>query len=299
MTLPPPETWPAPGSVPVAVLLPVRNEAANLAACLDRLRWAGQIVVVDSHSADETASIATQYGAEVHQFDYTSGWPKKKNWALDTLSWKYEWVLIIDADEWVTPELAVEIAEVLKSPAADGYFLKRRFNFLGHWIRYCGYYPVWTLRLFRRDRGRYERIGLLGETDSGDNEIHEHVVLETNKLGYLRHDLLHFAYPDLTTWVEKHNRYASWEAHAMKAGYAGGVRPSLWGGPIARRRWLKVYSRWLPGRPLWRFLYSYIWQAGFLDGVPGYYLCRMLAWYEFLSGAKYYELTLRDRQAKP
>jgi hypothetical protein len=111
---------------------------------------------------------------------------------------------------------------------------------------------------------------------------------------------LHYAYPDLATWVEKHNRYSTWEAHAMAAHDAGGVRPSLWGGPIARRRWLKARTRRLPFRPLLRFLYSYVLRGGFLDGYPGYCLCRLLAWYEFLSLAKYHEMfTYRSGDAFP
>lgn len=292
-------SWPARGSVPVSVLVPVRNEEANIPECLRALQWAGQVVVVDSHSTDRTAPAAQAFGADVYQFTFpASGWPKKKNWALDHVAWKHEWVLVVDADERVTPELAAEIAALVRQTAADAYFLKRRFYFMGRWIRHCGYYPVWNLRLFRHALGRYERIGDLGDTGSGDNEIHEHVVAPAARYGFLKHDLIHFAYPDLATWVEKHNRYSNWEAHAMVAGYAGGVKPALFGDPVARRRWLKARSRWLPGRPLWRFLYSYIFQGGFLDGSAGYHLCWMLAWYEFLSIAKYRELKARRRRER-
>ncbi|MBX7102695.1 MAG: glycosyltransferase family 2 protein [Gemmataceae bacterium] len=296
----PPGQWPEPGSVPVSILVPVKNEESNLPDCLRLLRWAGQVVVVDSHtSADRTVPISQAFGAEVYDFRYSaSGWPKKKNWALDSVQWKHDWVLVVDADERVTPELAHEVERILRHPTADAYFLKRRFYFMGRWIRHCGYYPVWNLRLFRHAQGRYERIGSLGDTASGDNEIHEHVVVPTRRFDFLKHDLIHYAYPDLSTWVEKHNRYSNWEAHAMVAGYAGGVKPALFGDPVARRRWLKVRSRWLPGRPLWRFLYSYLFQGGFLDGVAGYYLCWMLAWYEFLSIAKFRELKNQARQSE-
>jgi glycosyltransferase involved in cell wall biosynthesis len=295
----PPGEWPTPGSAPVAVLVPVRNEESNLPECLRRLRWAGQVVVVDSRSTDRTVPISQAFGAEVYEFRLSpEGWPKKKNWALDNVPWRHEWVLIIDADEWVTPELAAEIALTVRAPAADGYFLKRRFYFMGRWIRHCGYYPGWILRLFRHALGRHERIGNLGQTGSGDNEVHEHIVIPRGRVGYLRHDLDHFAYPDLTTWVEKHNRYTTWEAHAMMAGDAGGVKPSLRGDPASRRRWLKTRTRWLPGRPLLRFLYSYVLRGGFLDGRPGYTLCWLMAWYEFLSIAKYHEMT-RQGQGPP
>jgi glycosyltransferase involved in cell wall biosynthesis len=293
---PAPGNWPAIRSVPVSILIPVKNEASNLPETLRRFQWANQIVVVDSQSTDRTVPISQAFGAEVYQFTLSkAGWPKKKNWALDHVNWRNEWILMIDADEWVMPELAVEIAGLLKNPTADGYHVKRRFMFMGEWIRHCGYYPGWILRLFRSN-SRYERIGQMGESGSGDNEIHEHVIVPSNKVGYLKNDLIHYAYPDLATWVEKHNRYSNWEAHAMLAGDQGGVKPSLLGDPVARRRWLKSKSRWLPFRPFWRFLYSYLLQGGFLDGSAGFHFCCMLAWYEFLSVAKYRDMKWQKKR---
>jgi glycosyltransferase involved in cell wall biosynthesis len=295
----PPGEWPAERSVPVSVLVPVKNEEANLVGCLRRLRWAGQVVVVDSQSTDGTVPLAQALDAEVYQFYYSAeGWPKKKNWALAEVDWRHEWVLIMDADEHMTPELAREIAAAIggRGPAAEGYWLNRRFMFTGRWIRHCGYYPSWNLRLFKHARGRYERIGNLGRTGSGDNEVHEHVVLAGGaEATYLKNDFLHYAYPDLATWVEKHNRYSTWEAHAMRAGDSGAVRASLLGGPIARRRWLKAKTRRLPFRPFLRFVYAYVFQLGFLDGYAGYCLCVLLAWYEFISLAKLHEM----RQPRP
>jgi glycosyltransferase involved in cell wall biosynthesis len=293
----PPGEWPANGSVPVAVLIPVKNEEANIVTCLRHVQWAQQLVVVDSQSSDRTVPLAQAMGAEVYQFRYSKeGWPKKKNWALESVPWRQEWVLIVDADEHMTPDLASEIEETVTGPAPrDGYYLNRRFMFMGRWIKHCGYYPSWNLRLFKHRLGRYERIGTLGDTGSGDNEVHEHVVLKTGSAGYLKHDFLHYAYPDLATWVEKHNRYSTWEAHAAKAGHAGGLKASPFGGPLERRRWLKAAARRLPFRPWLRFFYSYVLKGGFLDGYPGYCMCRLLAWYEFLSKAKYYEMTRRGR----
>jgi glycosyltransferase involved in cell wall biosynthesis len=292
-----PGGWPAVGSVPVSVLVPVKNEETNIVECLRRVRWAQQLVVVDSQSTDRTVALAEAMGADVHQFRYSEeGWPKKKNWALESVPWRHEWVLIVDADEHITPELAREIAAVIADEKShEGYYLNRRFMFMGRWIKHCGYYPSWNLRLFKHRLGRYERIGSLGDTGSGDNEVHEHVVLSSGTAGYLKNDFLHYAYPDLATWVEKHNRYSTWEAHAMRAGDAGGVKASPFGGPIERRRWLKAQARRLPFRSTLRFLYSYVLKGGFLDGYPGYCMCRLLAWYEFMSSAKHYEMTHRGR----
>ncbi len=281
----------------MSVLVPVKNEQDNLPECLRRLDWAAEVVVVDSQSTDATVPVAQAFGAEVYQFYLSAdGWPKKKNWALAAVPWAHEWVLILDADEHMTPELAAEIAEVVRRPGGpDGYWLNRRFMFMGRWIRHCGYYPSWNVRLLRHGRGRYERIGALGHTGSGDNEVHEHVVLAGGEAGYLRHEFLHYAYPSITVWVEKHNRYSTWEAHAARAGDRGEIPASLFGGPIARRRWLKARARNAPFRPLLRFLYSYLWQGGFRDGYPGYCLCRLLAWYEFLSQVKAREMQLTAR----
>jgi glycosyltransferase involved in cell wall biosynthesis len=293
--------WPAAGSVPVSILVPVKNEERNIIGCLRRCQWASEIVVADSQSKDRTIELAQALGADVYQFRYSKeGWPKKKNWAIENVPWKNDWVMILDADEYMTPELAEEIRRVVtgtwkpgngtaKAGCGDGYWVNRRFMFMGRWLKGCGYYPSWNVRLFKHAVGRYERIGTLGDTGSGDNEVHEHITLSTGEAGYLQHEFLHYAYPDLSTWIEKHNRYTTWEAHAMEAKDAGSVKPSLFGGPIERRRWLKSMGRKLPCRPTLRFLYSYFVQRGFMDGYPGFVMCRLLAWYEFMSIAKFRE----------
>jgi glycosyltransferase involved in cell wall biosynthesis len=292
--------WPAARSVPVSILIPVKNEERNIIGCLRRVQWATDIVVVDSKSKDKTIELSQAMGADVYQFTYSKeGWPKKKNWALENVPWKNEWVMILDADEYMTPELAEEIRKVVtgewspegnaKLGCGDGFWVNRRFMFMGRWLKGCGYYPSWNVRLFKHKVGRYERIGKLGDTGSGDNEVHEHVLLSTGEAGYLRHEFLHYAYPDLSAWIEKHNRYTTWEAHAMEAKDEGAVKASLFGGPIERRRWLKRFGRKLPFRPSLRFLYSFFFQWGFLDGYPGFVMCRLLAWYEFMSIAKFRE----------
>lgn len=304
--LPAVEGYPAPRSVPVSVLVPVKNEQDNIASCLRRLAWAEQVTVIDSQSIDDTIALSQALGAEVYQFHYdrSRGWPKKKNWALEHVPWRHEWVLIVDADEHIPPELADEINSVVTGNApkgngcGDGYWVNRKFMFLGRWLKGGGWYPSWNLRLFKHRVGRYERIGDLGDTGSGDNEVHEHPMLLTGEAGYLKHDILHYAYRDLTTWVEKHNRYTTWEAHAWGANDDGGVKANLFGSTIERHRWLKKHARNLPARPLLRFTFDYFIRRGILDGYPGFVMATNMAWYEFMSVAKRREMTIAKRLGK-
>jgi glycosyltransferase involved in cell wall biosynthesis len=281
------------GTVPVSVIIPTLNEAGNLPRCLDHLTWAGEVVIVDSHSTDATARIARERGAKVIDFSWNGQWPKKKNWALAHADLAYPWVLIVDADECIVPELAEEIAAAIRSDAFAGYYINRRFMFMDRWIMHCGYYPSWNLRLLRRGSGEYEKLTEAGDTRSGDNEVHEHIKL-TGPAGYLKHDMLHYAFPDIYTFVEKHNRYSNWEAIVQ---FRAAEDPTVIGNDhLARRRRLKNLSRKLPFRALLRFLYSYVLQGGFLDGYPGFVFCRLLAMYEFLSVAKYHEMKRAARK---
>jgi len=277
----------------ISVLIPVKNEKANIAACLKSVRWADEIVVVDSGSTDGTIELAQEGGANVVQFQWNGKFPKKKNWALQNVPWKNLWVLILDADERITPELAAEIQQELKSPQADGYFINRRFMFLGKWIRHCGYYPSWNLRLFRHQLGRYETVQT-SDTTSGDNEVHEHVVLN-GATGRLKNDMLHYAYPDIYTWMEKHNRYSNWEAEIEAGGPSAESQAARIGESLQKRRALRVWSRRLPFRPTLRFLYSYILKRGFMDGFEGYMFCRLLATYEMLNVIKARELRRKTK----
>src|SRR5438105_120057 len=140
----------------LSVLIPTRNERNNIGECIASVLWCDEIVVVDSGSRDGTAELARATGAHVVEFRWNGQFPKKKNWALENVPWKNEWVLILDADERITSELAVEIQQALRSSNADGFFIDRRFMFHGRWIKHGGYYPSWNLRLFRQAKGRYE-----------------------------------------------------------------------------------------------------------------------------------------------
>jgi len=280
------------GPLPVSVLVPTLDEERNLADCLESLSFSDDVVVVDSHSRDRTGDVAREAGARVVAFTWDGRGQKKKAWALGRLEWKHDWLLVVDADERATPELAEGIRDAVSRGEHAGFLVSRRLRFMGRWIRHCGYYPGWTLRLFRRDRARYERL-VDGDTLSGDNEIHEHVLVD-GSIGRLRGDLLHYAYPDVATFVEKHNRYSSWEAAVEVRGARSETHPA--GGALRRRT--REITRRMPFRPTLRFLYSYVLRGGFRDGYPGFALCRLLASYELLSVLKARELRTR-RDSSP
>jgi glycosyltransferase involved in cell wall biosynthesis len=275
---------------PVSVLVPVKNEAGNLRRCLPALAWADEVFVVDSQSTDATVAVAEQYGAQVVQFHFNGVYPKKKNWALENLPFRNPWVLIVDADEVVVPELAEEIVRRTETHEADGYELNMKYFFLGRRIRHCGYAEAWNLRLFRHRLGRYERMPSSLGAQTGDNEAHEHVELRGRVLR-LVHELDHYAYPSISTWVEKHDRYASWEADQYERFLHEPVPASIGAAKRLKRRLKKVYLH-LPLRPLLRFVYAYIVRLGFLDGMPGLVFCTLLAFYDFLAWAKVYEKRL-------
>jgi glycosyltransferase involved in cell wall biosynthesis len=281
--------------VPVSILIPAKNEAANLPRCLAGIGWADEVWVVDSQSTDTTAAIAAAAGAKVVQFHFEGTWPKKKNWALENLPFAHEWVFILDADEVLPPEAEAEFAAIVTGAAGagcDGFWINRRFMFMGRWLRHA-YYPNWNLRLFRHRLGRYERIVDV-DTASGDNEVHEHVVVQ-GRTGRLRCEMDHYAFPSIDVFVEKHNRYSNWEARAALAVRSGGAALQL--GRVGWRRRLKEAIRGLPGRPLLRFCYVYFWQRGFLDGRAGYCFARLHAVYELLSVMKTHELREQRRRA--
>ena len=271
----------------ISVLVPARNEAENLRRCLPALAWADEVFVVDSHSTDATAAVVAEHGATLVQFDFNGSYPKKKNWALDNLPFRNEWVLIVDADEVVVPELAEEVARRTAADEADGFYLNMKYYFLGRRIKHCGYAEAWNLRLFKHRLGRYEKMPVSPGVKTGDNEAHEHVELK-GRVRRLVHELDHHAYPTIAAWVEKHNRYAVWEAEMYERFLREPVPASIGPGKRFKRRLKKVYLR-LPFRPLVRFLYAYVARLGFLDGKPGLVFCTLLAFYEFLAWANVYE----------
>jgi len=278
-----------PRKVPISVIVPIKNEAGNLPRCLECVRWADEIFVVDSQSTDGSVGLAQQHGAQVVQFEFNGTWPKKKNWALENLPFHNEWVFILDADEVLPPEAEQEFSKAIaEAGEIAGYWINRRFMFMGKWLRHS-YYPNWNLRLFRHSLGRYEKL-TEADTRSGDNEVHEHVIVR-GATSRLRCEMDHYAFPTVEVFIEKHNRYSNWEARVLRRANAFRQR-----GAHQQRRSRassKVEAVFpAPAVPAAAPFSLHLCLAKrFLDGREGYYFARLHAVYEFLSVAKTYELT--------
>src|SRR5437899_2130394 len=257
-----------PGCIPVSVIIPTRNEARHLARCLEAARCCSEIYVVDSQSTDATVEIARAFDATVVQFHYQGGWPKKRQWAIETLPLAYDWVLLVDADEALTPELADEICRAIQNPDINGYYICLRMYFLGRLLRHGGA-DFWKLSLFRRGKGGYECRLKDQDTSMADMEVHEHVVVE-GATAKLRNPLVHRNVESLSRYIQKHDEYSNWEARVLvQRGGGSELPPAAFGTQAQQRRWLKKKLYALPSSPVLLFLYRYLFRFGFLDGVPG------------------------------
>jgi glycosyltransferase involved in cell wall biosynthesis len=248
---------------------------------------------VDSNSTDDTAVIAQDHGAEVIQFDYQGGYPKKRQWALDTLNITTDWVLLLDADEVVPPELWQEIDSVIHAESSkDAYLITKGFHFMGRRFRYGGFSHEAVL-LFRTGQARFERLvgNPAGELDM---EVHERLIVD-GTVGRLKTPLIHEDYKGLAAYIDRHNRYSTWEAK-LRQSYLDQttygeetVTANLFGDAQERRRFLKKIAIQVPFEPLLWFLYHYIWCLGFLEGRPGLIASQIRMHYIAHVRAKMYE----------
>jgi glycosyltransferase involved in cell wall biosynthesis len=279
------------GTANLDVVMLAQNEAVNLPHSLPAVvGWARQVFVVDGGSTDETPTLCRDLGAAVVDRPWL-GYARQKNWALDHLPLEADWVLIVDADEKVLPDLHDAIDGVVSRPVdgvhESGYLVNRYFVFLGQRIRHCGYYPSYNLRLFKRGRARYE-----------EREVHEHMIVD-GPTGYLDGHLEHYDRRGLEAYMAKHNRYSTLEAREIHAILADAQRhhisSSFFGDPLERRRWIKeyLYPR-LPAKWLFRFGFMYLLRGGILDGKAGLEFCLFMSAYELLIELKLKEIGLES-----
>lgn len=272
------------------VMIITYNEAENLPHSLSALAgWTHRIFVIDSGSTDGTQEIARRHGAEVFHHDW-EGYARQKNWGLDNLPFESPWLLILDADEIVTPRLRKQLTAIAQRPPADvpenGFFLNRLTYFMDRPIRHCGYFPSWNLRLLKRGAGRYE-----------SREVHEHVVIP-DPVGYVREPMLHHDRRPLEHYFAKHNRYSTLEARALWREIVAASDGDTANVPAEtrRRRWLKRHV--MPHAPfagLWRFIYMYGVRLGVLDGVAGFRFCFFISIYDSMVAMKLRELRRQAR----
>jgi glycosyltransferase involved in cell wall biosynthesis len=251
----------------VSVAIITQNESSSIRQCLEGVRWADEIIVVDNDSTDDTQEICRSFGARVFNEEW-KGFARQKNSAIEKT--RNEWVLSLDADERIPPELGREIETILTgTPWFEGYRIARRNYFLGRWIRRCGWYPDHNLRLFRKSKGRFE-----------ERAVHEKVVVE-GRVGTLKNPLEHHTYRSLSDFMKRLERYSGLAALEM------------------RREGRSFRLRDILLRPPLTFFQMYILRAGFLEGYDGFLLSVLYSFYTVLKYSKLKELQEKAHSEHP
>lgn len=248
----------------LTVLVPCFNNEDIIKDCLESVKWADEIYVVDSGSTDRTREIALEYTDRIVVHEYVNS-ATQKNWAIPLCS--NEWVMVIDTDERATPELQKEIQELFKNdPPHDGYYIDRQNHFFGIPILTCGWERDDVLRLFKRNLSRYQ-----------DRHVHADVVVEGGNIGRLNGKLLHYTYKSFDQYLEKFGRYTTWSAKDL---LKNGKKPT-----VAN----------LLFRPMFRFFKMFVLRKGFKDGVAGLILCGLAAMSVFMKYAKLWGMLLEEK----
>lgn len=248
----------------LSVVVLTKNEASRITKCLESVKWADEIIVVDDESSDNTIELARRYTDKifVRKMDVEG---RQRNWAYSQA--KNNWVLSLDADEQVTPELKEEIKKILAgNPKENGFTIPRR-NYIGdYWVKYGGWYPSSQLKLFRKDKFRYEEVG-----------VHPRAFMD-DPCGHLKSDIIHYSYRDFEDFLRKLNSQTSWEA----------------------KKWFDQNKPMRLGRFLWRtcdrFMRTYFGKKGYKDGFIGFVIAFFASLYQILSYLKYRELVLKKKE---
>jgi glycosyltransferase involved in cell wall biosynthesis len=267
----------------ISVIILTRNEEMDLPKCLDSLRWCDDVHLVDSGSSDQTINIARKFGAHIYEHPFAS-FGAQRNWSLDHCEIKHPWILFLDADEVANEDFVKAIARaVVETPASTaGFYCCWKFLYEGRWLKRSDSFPKWQFRLMRKGFARFTDFG------HGQKEGEVKGPIEYVPAPYDHHALSKGIGP----WLERHNRYATLEAEARLSA------PANWRNVFSahgskRNQALKPIVSRMPGWPLMRFVMTYIFSLGFLEGRPGFVYCANLAYYEFLIRIKMREATLR------
>lgn len=280
----------------VSVVMITRNEEKHMEKCLESINWADDIVIVDSFSEDKTVEIAKKFNCKVFQKDFI-GFGPLKNYAVSKAS--NRWILNLDADERITPELENEIRKILENPDYDGYYISRKSYIGKKWIKHAGQWPDHQLRLFRKDKGKFQ-----------EKMLHERVEIN-GKIGYIKNPMLHYNFLGWTHYIKKMNSYTTREAHDLLSKKFVWLYP--WKGIKAFFREYRkqrsngnsrIYSyvlarnsignyelKWtVPFKPFYAFFRFYVVQQGFRDGMHGFVWAVVCGFYRFMKYVKYHEM---------
>jgi glycosyltransferase involved in cell wall biosynthesis len=262
----------AAAAMSVSIIILTKNEAHDLPRLLESIRWCDDVHVVDSGSTDETVSIASAAGAEVVQHPFTA-FGQQRNWSLEHCALRHEWVLFLDADEASTPEFHDALLTAIRTAPDEvaGFYCCWKMIVEDRWLKRCDSFPKWQFRVLRRGRATFVDFG----HGQKEGEI-------DGRLEYIREPYLHFTVSKgWEEWFSRHRRYAEQEAMVRRQ------TPIRWreifsGVPSQRNKAVKPLVSRIPGWPALRFLQSYVFSGGFLEGGPGFRYCRNLAHYEAL-----------------
>jgi glycosyltransferase involved in cell wall biosynthesis len=269
----------------VTVVIPVKNEEANLPLCLESLKNFDEVIAVDSGSSDRTDAITNEYGRKLITFIWDGHFPKKRSWVLRTYPFKTEWVLFLDADERVTPEFEDELEKLLPATEHNAFWIGYNEWSLGIVLKHGD--AMWKTALLRIGKGEYENIEE-SRWSSLDMEIHEHLIVK-GSVGKISAKLEHHDKRSLEAYYDRHNKYSSWEAHR----YLARRVESQW---TFRQRMKYKMMKWLIF-PWAYFFYAYIFKGGFLDGKTGFYYAVAKIFYFYQVQAKIYELERQHNEA--
>ncbi len=241
----------------ISAVILTKDEEKNLQECLESVKWCDEVILIDDNSTDRTLEIAKKFGAKVFTHSLNNDFAAQRNFGLEKVMG--EWVLFVDADERISPDLKKEIMETIKKINVNGFYLKRHDFFGGRWLKHGETANVRLLRLGRRGKGKFER------------KVHETWEIK-GEIGELKNPLLHYPHQTLSDFIDHVNFHSTLHAEALEK---EDVKPSLWR--------IIFY-------PKAKFIQNYIFRLGFLDGTPGIIVALMMSFHSFLARAKLYFL---------
>ena len=270
----------------IAAIILTLNEADDLPKCLDSLDWTDQNFVLDSGSTDDTCEIASSMGAIVYKSEF-KGFGQQRCWAIDNILVKSDWILLIDADEVCTPKFASAVLDAIRNSKDDtaGFYCCWKLMLYGKWLKFSDSFPRWQFRILKKGKARYRDAG--------------HAMKESDvqgKLGYIKEPYLHYAFSKgWTFWFNRHNKYSTLEA---KERLQTNFKPQdmLSKDQSIRKEAIKQYMSKIPGWPILRFIHSFFFKGGILEGIPGLLYSVNISIYEYMIQLKMLESKLVSKK---